>query len=171
MTSQAGARVRFFDGQRLTAGDLLDAQRYERDLRWLHNRCLHPWGVAVGLTVAGVREARSVTVGGGYALDCQGRDLIVAEPVTLQVPPVAGHGDEGAAFLLTVSYVEDSGLPASSRAGVCGTRGAVRLPEYALVRFQTRGDPHADTRWRPGIDVILAEIRVKGCALAGEPST
>ena len=59
-------RPQFFDGERLTAGDLLDAQTYERELRWLHNRCLHSWGVAVGLAVHGRRAAtRSVTVGAG----------------------------------------------------------------------------------------------------------
>jgi hypothetical protein len=164
-------RTRFFDGERLTAADLLDAQTYERELRWLHNRCLHPWGVALGLVVAGAREERTVTVGAGYALDCRGRDLVVPDPITLQVPPVAGDGAGGAAlFLLTVSYMEDEALPAATRAGACGTSGAVRLPERALVRFQRPQDLDLQTRMRPGIDVVLAQIAVKGCALADAPS-
>jgi len=164
-------RTRFFDGQRLTAGDLDEALSYERNLRWLHNRVLHPWGVAEGLTVSGVREARTITVGAGYALDCRGRDLIVAEPLALQVPPVASDGAGGAAlFMVTVSYLEDEALPASTRAGVCGTGGAVRLPERALVRFQSPTDVHVDTRIRPGRDVVLAAVAVKSCALADAPS-
>lgn len=164
-------RPQFFDGERLTAGDLLDAQSYERDLRWLHNRCLHPWGVAVGLPVTGARGDKAATVGAGYALDCRGRDLIVADPVTLQVPPVAGDGKGGAVgYLLTASYLDDAGLPAETRAGVCGESGAVRLPERALVRWQTTADVNPDTRYRPGLDVVLAAISVKGCKLAAPPS-
>jgi hypothetical protein len=164
-------RTTFFDGERLEAADLLDAQASERELRWLHNRGLHPWGVARGLVVVGVRDERSVAVGAGYALDCRGRDLVVPEPITLQVPPVASDGAGGPArFLLTVSYLEDEALPASTRAGVCGTSGAVRLPERALVRFQSPTNLHFDTRMRPGIDVVLAAVAVKGCALADAPS-
>jgi hypothetical protein len=164
-------RTTFFDGERLEAADLLDAQAYERQLRWLHNRSLHAWGVARGLVVTGVRDERTVTVGAGYALDCSGRDLVVPEPVTLQVPPVASDGAGGAArFLLTVSYQEDAALEPSTRTGVCDTSGAVRYPERALVRFQSPTDLHLDTRMRPGTDVVLAAVAVKGCALADAPS-
>jgi hypothetical protein len=165
-------RPRFFDGERLTAADLLDAQAYERELRWTHNRYLHPWGIAVGLTVSAARGDKIVTVGAGYALDCQGRDLVVAVPATLQVPPVAGADSGGpATFLLTVSYVDDDDLPADTRAGACGTSGAVRLPERALVRWQTDTDTNLDTRYRPGLDVVLATAAVKGCKLDAAPST
>jgi hypothetical protein len=165
-------RPRFFDGERLTAADLLDAQAYERELRWTHNRYLHPWGIAIGLTVSGARGDKTVTVGSGYALDCRGRDLVIAEPLTLQVPPVASDDTGGpASFLLTVSYLDDASLPAETRAGVCGTSGAVRLPEKALVRWQTDTDPNPDTRFRPGIDVVLATAAVKGCKLDAAPAT
>jgi hypothetical protein len=165
-------RPRFFDGERLTASDLLAAQVYERELRWLHNRSLHSWGIAVGLAAAGARGDRSVAVGAGYALDCRGRDLIVAEPVSLQVPPVAGDGKGGAAtYLLTVSYLDDEQLPAEQRAGVCGTSGAVRLAEQALLRWQSLADTAPDTRYRPGLDVVVASVSIKGCKLAAAPST
>jgi hypothetical protein len=165
-------RPLFFDGERLTAADLLDAETYERALRWLHNRCLHPWGIALGLAATGARGDKAVAVGAGYALDCRGRDLIVADSVTLQVPPVADDGKGGAAaYLLTVSYLDDDALPAETRVGVCGTSGAVRLPERALVRWQTIADVDADTRYRPGLDVVIAGASVKGCKLDAAPST
>lgn len=167
----ATERTRFFDGERLAAADLLAAHAYERELRWLHNRTLHPWGVARGLEVTAASGDRSVTVGAGYALDCRGRDLIVAEPLTLQVPPLTGDGAGGPArFLVTVSHLDDDALPATTRGGVCGTSGAVRLPERALVRFQDPTDVDADTRVRPGIDVVLAQVAVRGCALSEPPS-
>ena len=165
-------RPRFFDGERLTADDLLDSQTYERELRWLHNRCLHRWGIALGLAVTGARGDKTVAVGAGYALDCRGRDLIVADALTLQVPPVAAdeNGDP-VRYLLTVSFEEDDQLPAETRAGACGTSGAVRLPERALVRWQTTTDADRDTRYRPGLDIVLASVDVKGCKLAAAPSS
>lgn len=165
-------RTRFFDGERLTANDLLDAQTYERELRWLHNRCLHRWGIALGLSAMGARGDRTVAVGAGYALDCRGRDLIVPDRIAVQVPPVAGDANGGAVrYLLTVSFEEDDQLPAETRTCVCGTSGAVRLPERALVRWQTTTDVDPDTRYRPGLDVVLAAVMVQGCKLVAAPSS
>ena len=45
----------FFDGQRLTSEDLGEAFAYERELRWLHNRSLHGWGIVLGYAVTGAR--------------------------------------------------------------------------------------------------------------------
>ena len=51
MSPQAGIpeldRVRFFDGQRLAADDLSDWQQRVRELRWLHQRAMHSWGIAI----------------------------------------------------------------------------------------------------------------------------
>ena len=41
-------RPAFFSGQRLTAADLDTVQTFHRELRWLHNRSLHSWGIAFG---------------------------------------------------------------------------------------------------------------------------
>ena len=41
-------RITFFAGQRLLARDLGDLQRADRELRWLHNRSLHTWGIGIG---------------------------------------------------------------------------------------------------------------------------
>lgn len=165
MTDLGFERPRFFDGQRLTARDLLAAQSYERELRWLHNRTLHPWGVGRGLTVSGARGERSVTVGAGYALDCLGRDIIVAQDTVLQVPPVSTG-----TYLLTVSWAEDD-RSRVQRQGLCGTQGAVHLPEQGLVRWQDPKATEADARFTPGHDVVLAQAKVSGCALDGPPDT
>src|SRR5207247_1213304 len=93
----------FFDGQLLTAADLAAVQAFHRELRWLHNRALHDWGVVFGLGVSGARGARTVRVERGYALDCRGRDLIQDAPAELQVPPDAGP----TLYYLTASYLED----------------------------------------------------------------
>jgi hypothetical protein len=163
-------RPAFFDGQRLTAADLTAVQDYQRELRWLHNRSLHTWGIAFGLEVLAKRGDRSVTVQIGYALDCLGRDLLVNAPVSLPIPPVSGSATGPALYYLTLSYLEDDDLPPELRQGLCDTNGAVRLPEKARLRWQQQEDSDPESRYRHGYDVILASIQVQNCKLAAEPS-
>jgi hypothetical protein len=159
-------RPAFFDGQRLTAADLAAVQDYQRELRWLHNRSLHTWGIAFGLEVFAKRGDRAVTVQIGYALDCLGRDLLVSEAASLPIPPVAGP----TTYYLTISFIEDEDLPPELRQGVCDANGAVRLPEQARLRWQQPDDRQEESRYRHGYDVILASILVQNCKLAAEPS-
>lgn len=177
MKAEAGVPVLerpvFFDGQLLDAADLTAVGRHQRELRWLHNRTLHGWGIVRGLTVTGQRGDRSVSVSSGYALDCRGRELLLPEPETLTVPPLAeGPGGGNARFYLTISYVEDADQPvAESRTGPCGEAGAVRRPERGRLRWQSPYDLEPATRYRRGLDVLLASIEVLDCRLAEDPST
>lgn len=64
-----------------TVQEALDALCRQRDLRF-HNKHLHGWGIVCGLQVVCAssnadEERRSVTVRPGYALDCEGRDLVL----------------------------------------------------------------------------------------------
>src|SRR5260370_28597894 len=63
----------FFPGQQLTAEDLTDLNLANRELRWLHNRALHGWGIVVGFGAKVARRASVVTVEPGDAVDCLGR--------------------------------------------------------------------------------------------------
>jgi hypothetical protein len=160
-------RPAFFDGQQLAATDLADAQAYQRQMHWLHNRSLHGWGVAGGLGVAGAAGERVVQVGPGYALDALGRDLLLFEPQTLPVPAVAGASTGGAAtYYLTASYADDAELAPVTRAGACGSAGAVRRPEQARLRWQDPAEAEPSSRYRYGLDVVLAEAQVQNCRLA-----
>ncbi|MHB1224674.1 MAG: hypothetical protein ACYC2G_11640 [Gemmatimonadaceae bacterium] len=168
-------RPTFFDGQRLDADDLTAVYEFHRSLRWLHNRSLHGWGVASGLTVTARKGDGELTVSAGYALDCEGHDIVLARAVTLAVPPLAGSPAPGGGpveLLLTVSYASDDALAASeTRDGVCHDGGAVRRAEAPRIRFQNPrapGDPA--TRFRRGLDVVLAAVRIENCRLAAAPS-
>ena len=74
-------RVRFFDGQLLTATDFEAEQRYHLEKRRLHNRMLHGFGVVdgLGVSVADGTDA-AVVVSPGFALDRRGNEIIVAGP-------------------------------------------------------------------------------------------
>jgi hypothetical protein len=136
--------LRFFDGQRLFADDLQGVEAFNREMRWLHNRSLHQPGIGSGFAVAGPVDAREVTVGPGYALDAEGREIVLTAAVVLPVPPVAhGLDTEVAYFDLAVSYPPDETLEdmtAETRVGVCVPAGAVRLREQpALCWVPLRG--------------------------------
>jgi hypothetical protein len=155
-------RVSYFDGQRLTAADLSEAQRAQRELRWLHNRSLHAWGVAFGLAVSGQEGDTAVTVSPGYALDAHGREIVLTEPRSLPVPPVAGDdGTEAASFVLTIAYPgEDDLVENERRGGACSSGGAVRLATEPRLAW---GEYEPDD---VGSDVVLAQAGVRKCRLA-----
>jgi hypothetical protein len=157
-------RIEFFPGQRLTAQDLTDVQDANRQLRWLHNRSLHGWGIGNGYAVTGEAGDTAVTIAPGYAIDCLGRELILTAPVTVPVPAVAGVSSGGktvpATFFLTISYLDDAfQATEESRPGVCLAAGTVRLTEGPLVQWQQLKDI------QDGMNVILAEASILNCQL------
>jgi hypothetical protein len=163
-------RPAFFDGQRLGPDDLEAVSRYHRELRWLHNRSLHSWGIAVGLNVTGARGDRQVTVTPGYALDCDGHDLVLTRAATLTIPAVAAAPGVPATYYLTTSWLpDDQQTITESRDGVCLGPGAVRRADEPLLRWQRPADISA-TRYRRGLDLILGTVSIEGCALSAPVS-
>lgn len=77
-------RPRYVAGKVLTAEDLQLEQRYHIEKRWLLNRELRGPGIVSGLEVS--RGDGSVTVEPGFALDSNGREILVAEPRQLAIP-------------------------------------------------------------------------------------
>ncbi len=156
-------RPAFFSGQRLAPEDLAQAVDAARDLRWLHNRALHAAGIALGLEVRAAPDGRRVEVSAGLALDRQGRELILAEPLERDVPNVKQEKH----FRLVIRYLDDALITAVEREGACGSAGAVRRPEGAEVRFVWTGGSGADAI--SDDDVVLADVVVEGCTLKGAP--
>ena len=173
-------RPRFFDGQQLFAADLDGIAAFNRAMRWLHNRSLHQAGVGNGFAVSGRRGDRQVRVQPGYALDADGREIVLLESRDEQVPPVAGDPGGGSAFFdLAVSYPSDDELePVETRAGVCVERGAVRLRErpvfcwIKLVRdLSGRLRPVSERdalAIQNGLAIVLAQAEVRDCELAAD---
>lgn len=155
-------RLAFFEGQRLTDADLSALQTYLREIDRLHNRALHSWGIAMGFEVTGSRGERTVMVQPGYALDCNGRELVLSSETTLEIPA----DSERTSYFLTVSYAEDADLTAVTRAGVCHDDGAVRRPERSHLRWM---DPNGGD-FEKGIDIVLGSIEVENCRLAADVS-
>lgn len=82
------ARLRYFHGRALSALDLRREQAYHVEKARLHNRLLHGWGIVCGLDIEIApekdcdptdddRDATTLIVSPGAALDCHGNDVIV----------------------------------------------------------------------------------------------
>ena len=156
-------RITFFTGQRLMEKDFAALQRANRELRWLHNRSLHSWGIGIGLAVTGERGDSTVTVEPGYGVDCLGREIILAEePRVIPVPAVAhGPGGGEAVYYLVAAYQEDAGQKTvERRPGVCLPEGTVRLSE------EPRIDWHRPEQLREGVALVLAQAWIKNCQLS-----
>ena len=158
------SRVAFFDGERLEAGDLNAASTLQRELRWLHNRSLHSWGIALGFAVSGDKGAQQVTVSPGYGVDALGREVILTEPLTKVVPSRSDNGQgKPVTYYLLAAYPDESSLTVlEERTGDCGVGGAVRLRERAAVYWKAQGEQTLLT----GFELVLAQAQVLNCQLA-----
>ena len=167
-------RIRFFDRQRLLAADLQTLESFHREMRWLHNQSLHQPGIGSGYAISGKKGDREVVVTAGYALDADGKEIILTSRRTVPIPPVAGAGDgKPALYDLAVSYPGDVALKESERReGSCDSRGAVRLredPVFCWVRLTDDGreavDEDLKTRVHDGMLIVLGRVEIDNCQL------
>jgi hypothetical protein len=165
-------RQRFFNGQRLFDSDLQGLESFNREMRWLHNKSLHQAGIGNGFAVVGKRGDREITIRPGYAIDAEGREIVLTQSRVEPVPPVAGDEGRPVLFDLTVSYPSDAALEESeSREGVCGARGVVRLreePVFCWVRLNEDGqadDDQSQADIRDRMKIVLARAEVFNCQL------
>jgi hypothetical protein len=170
-------RSRFFNGQRLFASDLQAVEAFGREMRWLHNQSLHQPGIGSGFAISGQKGDREVVIEPGYAIDAEGREIVLAERVVEPVPPVADDGfGEPVFFDLTVAYPDEHALKASeTREGICSPGGAIRLreaPVFCWVRLGPPPDRVPDTAdpalrdaVKNGLRLRLARAQVLNCRL------
>lgn len=94
-------RARFFRGKQLTPEDLELQQQYFREKLKRHNRVLHGFGIVSGLKVT--VKSGQILVGPGFALDCEGNEIIVGIAERI-VPP---QTDDRHTAFVNVSFVEE----------------------------------------------------------------
>ena len=114
-------RLKFSSFQRLYASDIHAIDHFSREMRWQHNRSLHRFGIGSGYAVSGQIGDREVSIESGYAIDSQGREIVLTRSINLPVLPVAGSEDNKPIYYyLTVSYPEASDLEETeTRKGIC----------------------------------------------------
>src|SRR3954466_5026492 len=69
--------MNYFDRQFLRADDFKDEQAYYLDRRHRHNAGFHGPGVVEGMVVTG-DPATTLTVSKGWAVDTEGREIVLA---------------------------------------------------------------------------------------------
>lgn len=166
-------RLDFFNGQRLFAEDLQTLDGFNRQMRWLHNLSLHTFGIGSGFAVHGDPGNREVTILPGYAIDRDGREIILLVPRLETVPPVADDGFGNPRFYdLTVHYPRNEDLEElETRAGICATYGVVRRreePVFCWIELHPDRKPKHDVHAQQianGEKIVLARISVKNCQL------
>jgi hypothetical protein len=155
-------RIAFFSGELLTADDLTTLDSNAEQLRWLHNRTMHNWGIAYGLNVQGARGATSVTVNPGIGVDILGREIILSASKVVPIPAVpGGTGGSAATYYLVADYVDDADetVVAQRSAAACGAGGAVRLSNDPAIVWKTTAQLDF------GIDVVLGQVSIQNCVL------
>ncbi len=157
MSNTQPMRPNYFDGQSLTAQTLNDNLAVEWERRWTHNRILHGSGIGTGLTVRYEIGQVEVTVEPGYGIDPDGHELVLTEPVTLQVPPVPGPSE----YVLVAQYDPDP--VAFTATGLCEATGVSAWMERPRVEFVA-----ADQFGAVADSALpLAAVVVTECVLSG----
>ena len=137
-------RNRYFTGKLMTAEDLDQEQEYNREKQKRHNRYLHGFGVVVGLEVS--RSGGAVVISPGLAIDCQGNEIVVPEPLEQMLP----GPDLGSTVFLSISYIERETDPVP--VPDCSEAENSRIEESAVAAFErgnaNQGHRHFKGRWR-----------------------
>ncbi len=138
-------RNRFFTGKLLTAEDLELEQQYVREKLKRHNRNLHGFGVVSGLAVSR-SSGNVVTITPGLAIDCQGNEILVEEPLRHSIPESGGE-----IIFLAIRYAEQAKHPVSCVQPNCDLEHS-RIEETFAVVFGTKntnqGHRHFQGRWQ-----------------------
>ncbi|MFB2835351.1 hypothetical protein [Floridanema evergladense] len=107
-------RLNYFTGQFLTERDFQDEQSYLLGKHRQHNRYLHGYGTVCGLKVEqhpnpACRD-RFIIIQPGFALDCCGREILVREPVYVDLDkalaPQNNGTPNGKHLLISLCYTE-----------------------------------------------------------------
>src|SRR4029450_10036357 len=157
MAGDVSKRVRYFDHQFLRAAEFQDEQAYHIDRRRRHGRSLHSPGVADlgdpalhSLEVSQVGTTNKVAVHAGWAIDAQGRELVLVDPGMEATVTRPSGGDVD----LYISYPDPE--PTSDPSEDPGTVGTpTRIPEQPVLR-RVPGDASAP----PADAVLLARVTV-----------
>lgn len=124
-------RLRYFDHQFLVEDDFTDEQNYHLGMRRRHNRLLHTPGIADGLQVK-KKDAKTVTVTSGTAIDVNGQEIIQLADVSLPLNYPANSD-----VYITINYSEEQTDPQSPEKPSTKTR----ITEQPEIKATTTPPP------------------------------
>lgn len=137
-------RIRYFCGQLLNAEDFTAEQEYFVEKLRRHNRHLHGWGISSGLEVS--CDESTVTVSPGVAIDCAGNEIILDDPVDLDLPEKSKER-----HFVVVEYSETTCDPVPALDAEAGNALEDSRIEEEYRAYLSRADPGTDqTCGEPG---------------------
>jgi hypothetical protein len=110
----APERLRYFSGRLLTAEDLQLEQDYWRRKIQLHNRFEIGRGVVwgLGVTTLSTTAGHGISVSPGFAIDAQGREIVVPTGVDLVPLRLSDDGERlPSSICISLCYSEEEGSP------------------------------------------------------------
>ena len=143
----------FFEGQILGAADLQAAVEHAAGQMARHERYLHLWGIATGLTLEATDRTTAapavvpyvdVTIKSGVAIDGTGREIVLAEDTplseaTFEDANVAVQPKPDDWFPVYLVGRDEAGQVPSFSAGACTSTQASRQVENVIVQFGRPG--------------------------------
>jgi len=148
-------RAHYFDQMSLVESDFTDEQRYHVDMRRRINRLFHSFGIAEGLQV--IRSgARQLTVKAGFAIDRDGREIVLESDRVLDLSGAGQFPANGTVFAIA-AYQEAQSDPSTK-----GAPGNTRISESAAVSAVTTPPPTDGTVIRLARFVMTAGGDVPG---------
>ncbi|RSM64738.1 hypothetical protein DMB66_19025 [Actinoplanes sp. ATCC 53533] len=149
-------RPTFSEGQILAAADLEAGVGHPRNHAARHDRYLHQWGIAEGLTLAKEQKEDpgggdpyvEVTLRAGVAIDGTGREIVVPDPVVLLesgFEEINGADPKNPAatdpYPVFLAGLDDEQVPLSFTSDRCGTgQPPARIEETYQIIFGKLGD-------------------------------
>lgn len=157
-------RVRYWQGQLLSAADLSEQLATDAEQRRLHDRTVHrAAGIAIGLEVS--LDNAEITLGCGLAYDCAGRALVVAHERRLALPKLVAVAQ---ALVLVADPSSVGGVYVALRPFASVT--SVDEVVLAVIR-PGAGGPALDADFRPVIARPLARPHLaSGQTIPGQTS-
>jgi hypothetical protein len=151
-----GKRPNYYTHQFLQEQDFKDEQKYHIDMRRMHNRIFHSWGIAEGLEVRRHGE-HEITISPGVAIDGEGREIVLLNSVTRSLSSLK---NDSHAFI-TIAYGERMDDADHQSAG--GVEGHTRVTETPVFE-EKKSLPPAD-----GAVITLARVHKNDLGHLGEP--
>lgn len=135
-------RNRYFYGKLLTVRDFETEQRYHNGKRSMLNRLVTGAGVVCGLGVTASDES-TLMIGSGMALDYQGREIVVPEPVFRKLQMLEGQetlsGRQDA--YLCLDYAEENVDPVNATGALAGAERQFDLTREGYRLYLTGEAP------------------------------
>lgn len=150
-------RLNYFKGLLTTAEDWQREQSYHVEKRQLQHRSFYTPGVVRGeaesLRVLPASDGKGLLVQPGYAIDSQGRDLYLAQPVLVPLPAGQGGAAEARVHYVILEWAEE---PVDNRDNALNPslRGNAFTEERPIARC-TEEDPEKSGR------IELARLKLK----------